>query len=296
MSSPSTFLNAPAALAVLLALSCSVFWSLANVYVRRASLAVGNLRAMFWAQGIGSAVLFPLSCWLEGWPHFPAWTDLAVTAVASCFGYYGMSVAYTRGALTVVVPIVTAWSVPAAVVGVLWSGDTPSQGQWVGGALIVAGALGNSVLASAPGDSSRSGVPVAAMLWAAASAIGFGVMVAGCARMRGDLGAIGVIPAAWMAQWVVLAPLLLLRREIGVPPPLSAVPVVAGMALFEGAGFVCFTFATRLAPVAVVSPPASLSALLTVLYGRVVLREPLSPARWGFIALAALGMFLAAGG
>ena len=68
------------------------------------------------------------------------------------------------------------------------------------------------------------------------------------------------------------------------------------MALFEGAGFVCFTFATRLAPVAVVSPPASLSALLTVLYGRVVLREPLSPARWGFIALAALGMLLAAGG
>jgi drug/metabolite transporter (DMT)-like permease len=288
--------NAPAALAVLLALSCSVFWSLANVYVRRASLAVGNLRAMFWAQAIGSAVLFPLTCWLEGLPHFPAWTDLAVTAVASCFGYYGMSVAYTRGALTVVVPIVTAWSVPAAVVGVLWSGDMPSQGQWVGGALIVAGALGNSVLASAPGDSSPSGAPVGAMLWAAASAIGFGVMVAGCARMRGDLGAIGVIPAAWMAQWVVLAPLLLIRRDIVSPPPLSALPAVAGMALFEGAGFVCFTFATQLAPVAVVSPPASLSALLTVLYGRVILREPLSPARWGFIALAALGMLLAAGG
>jgi drug/metabolite transporter (DMT)-like permease len=281
---------------VLLALSCSVFWSLANVYVRRASLAVGNLRAMFWAQAIGSAVLFPLTCWLEGLPHFPAWTDLAVTAVASCFGYYGMSVAYTRGALTVVVPIVTAWSVPAAVVGVLWSGDMPSQGQWVGGALIVAGALGNSVLASAPGDSSPSGAPVGAMLWAAASAIGFGVMVAGCARMRGDLGAIGVIPAAWMAQWVVLAPLLLIRRDIVSPPPLSALPAVAGMALFEGAGFVCFTFATQLAPVAVVSPPASLSALLTVLYGRVILREPLSPARWGFIALAALGMLLAAGG
>ena len=296
MPSLSAAVNAPAALAVLLALLCSVFWSLANVYVRRASLAVGNLRAMFWAQGIGSAVLFPLSCWLEGWPRFPSWTDLAITAVASCFGYYGMSVAYTRGALTVVVPIVTAWSVPAAVVGVLWSGDTPSQGQWIGGALIVAGALGNSLLANAPGDSSRSGASGAAMLWAAASAIGFGVMVAGCARMRSDLGAIGVIPAAWMAQWVVLAPLLLIRRDIGSPPPLSALPAVAGMALFEGAGFVCFTFATRLAPVAVVSPPASLSALLTVLYGRVVLREPLSPARWGFIALAALGMFLAAGG
>ena len=185
---------------------------------------------------------------------------------------------------------------PAAVVGVLWSGDTPSQGQWIGGALIVAGALGNSLLANAPGDSSRSGAPGAAMLWAAASAIGFGVMVAGCARMRSDLGAIGVIPAAWMAQWVVLAPLLLIRRDIGSPPPLSALPAVAGMALFEGAGFVCFTVATQLAPVAVVSPPASLSALLTVLYGRVVLREPLSPARWGFIALAALGMLLAAEG
>ncbi len=296
MLSLLTSWNATAAIAVLLALSCSVFWSLANVYVRRASLAVGNLRAMFWAQGIGSAVLFPVSCFIEGWPHRPLWTDLAVTAVASCFGYYGMTVAYTRGALTVVVPIVTAWSVPAAVVGVLWSGDTPSQAQWAGGALIVAGALGNSLLANAPGDSSRSGTPIPAMLWATASAIGFGVMVAGCARMRGELGAIGVIPAAWMAQWVVLAPLLLIRREIWEPPPISALPVVAAMALFEGAGFVCFTFATRIAPVAVVSPPASLSALLTVLYGRLVLREPLSVARWGFIGLAAFGMLLAARG
>jgi drug/metabolite transporter (DMT)-like permease len=281
---------------VLLALSCSVFWSLANVYVRRASLAVGNLRSMFWAQLIGSAVLFPISCWIEGWPQVPAWTDLAVTAVASCFGYYGMNVAFSRGALTVVVPIVTAWSVPAAVVGVLWSGDTPSMSQWLGGVLIVAGALGNSLLAGASGESGSSGTPGVAMLWAAASAIGFGVMVAGCARMRGDLGAIGVIPAAWMAQWVVLAPLLLVRREIWVPPSRSVLPVVAAMALFEGAGFVCFTLATRLAPVAVVSPPASLSALLTVLYGRLVLREPLSPARWGFIGLAACGMILAAQG
>ncbi len=277
--------------AVLLALFCSVLWALGNVYVQRASVALGGLRAMFWSQLVGTAVLIPLALWLEDRPVAPLASDLAITAVGSALGYYGMVVAFSEGALSGVVPLVTAWAVPAAIVGVLWSGEAPGLGQGVGGVMILVGAVGNGVLApKVHGEGSRR-----ALLWAAAGALGFGVMVAGTARMRDQLGAIGVIPSVWIAQWVLLAPLFT-RRDLRGLPARGQWPAVLGMAFFESFGFVAYTLATRMAPVAVVSPPASVSSLLTVLYANVVLREPLTPARWGLVLLAAAGTLLVAAG
>lgn len=59
---------ADATLAVLLALSCSVTWGIANVYVQRAARSLGDLRAMLWAQLIGSAVLTPIGVAIGGAP------------------------------------------------------------------------------------------------------------------------------------------------------------------------------------------------------------------------------------
>lgn len=277
------------AVAVALGLCCSALWAAANIAVHRASRAVGNLRALLWAQLIGSAALVPVAWALEGAPRTPDWGDLAITAAASGLGYYGMIAAFSSGALTAVVPVVTAWAVPAAVVGVVWSGDLLNPVQLAGGALVLAGALGNSVLATRS-EGPQAATPVGAVAWAVGGALGFGVMAAGTARLQPALGALGVIPAVWLAQWVLLAPLVALQREVRVPPPRSVLPVVAAMALLEGGGFVCFTLAARFAPVAVVSPPASLSSIVTVLYGWAVLRERLSPARWACVGLVALGM------
>ena len=43
--------------------------------------------------------------------------------------------------------------------------------------------------------------------------------------------------------------------------------------LFETAGFACITIGARLAPLALVSPLASLAAALTVIYAWAILRE-----------------------
>jgi len=279
-------------IAVLLALSCSVSWALANVYVQRAGLALGSLRALLYAQGLGCVLLLPLAWALDGPRAWPSAVDLGITAVGSAVGYYAMVVAFAMGSLSGVVPMITAWAVPAAIAGVLWTGEWPTGAQAVGGAMILVGAIGNGALAPAEGATDTA-TGRRALAWAAASAVGFGVMVAGTARLRPALGVIGVVPGVWIAQWALLAPVLL-RRDVRAWPPRSAWPAIFGMAMFESVGFVAFTLATRLAPVAVVSPPASLSSLLTVVFANRVLREPLSPARWMLVLLAAIGTVVVA--
>jgi drug/metabolite transporter (DMT)-like permease len=118
-------------------------------------------------------------------------------------------------------------------------------------------------------------------------------MTAAVGRLRGDLGDLAVIPAVWGAQWVFLAPLLLARRDVLAPPRHWG--SVAAMALFESVGFVLYSAATAFAPVAVVSPPASLSTLFTVLFASVVLREPIGLARWALVGCVVAGVGMLGG-
>lgn len=275
---------------VLLGLGCSVAWAIANVWIQRASRELGSLRAMWWAQLVGSAVLVPLSLGLEGAWSRPELSTLAITGLASALGYYGMLRAFAAGPLAAVVPVVASWSLPAVAAGYLWLGQVPTAGQLAGGGLVLLGSALNGRLAR---GGEWSGSKVAAWLWAAGSAVGFGAMTTGVAELRGAFGEIGVVPATWAAQWVFLAPMML--REPGILRPPERWAAVVGMAGFEAAGFVSYALATSFAPVAVVSPPASLSTLFTVAFAAVVLREPVGLARWGCILLVMAGILLLAG-
>ena len=94
-----------------------------------------------------------------------------------------------------------------------------------------------------------------------------------CGFVNG-IGAIGLVYVADIALGVPLA----LAFGIGLRPPPGAawLPVLAA-AFFETAGFACITLGARFAPLALVSPFASLASALTVLYAWTVLRE--RPAR-----------------
>lgn len=126
----------PTAIAVLFALACSTFWALANVYVQRAGRALGSLRALLYSQGIGSAVLLPFAWAFDAPLTAPALPDLVLTAAGSALGYYAMMEAFARGSLSGVVPMITAWAVPAAVAGVMWTGEWPGVQAAVGGSMI----------------------------------------------------------------------------------------------------------------------------------------------------------------
>ena len=279
-----------ATLAVLLALSCSVTWGIANVYVQRAARSFGDLRAMLWAQLIGSAVLTPIGVAIGGAPRQIDLPVLAGTAVASAFGYYGMMRAFRQGPLGAITPVITGWPVFAALAGVCWLGETPSTRQLIGAALIVVGATGNGALSR---GGAWSGSKVDAFVWAVASAIGFGLMTAGVARLRPDVGDLTVVPLVWGAQWVILLPFV--GRSPAMLTPPDRWGSIAGMALFEAAGFAAYSLATRFAPVAVVSPPASLSTLLTAAFAALVLGERIGAGRWGLITMVVAGTVLIAG-
>ena len=83
----------------------------------------------------------------------------------------------------------------------------------------------------------------------------------------------GSIAIVYLADVVLGLPLALFFR-IGLKPPSGSawLPVLAA-GLFETAGFACITIGSRLAPLALVSPLASLASTFTVLYAWVVLRE-----------------------
>lgn len=277
-------------LAVLLALSCSVTWGIANVAIQRAARACGDLRSMFWAQVLGGATLLPLGLWIGGPPDRVDLPVLTVTAAASALGYYGMMRAFRQGPLGAITPVITGWPVFAALAGVFWLGEAPTPRQLLGAALIVLGASGNGALSR---GGAWAGDKADAFLWALGSAVGFGGMTAGVAHLRPEVGELTVIPLVWGAQWVVLAPLWL-RDPSRLAPP-GRWGAVAAMALFEAAGFVAFSVATRFAPVAVVSPPASLSTLLTAAFAAVFLKEHIGWARWGLILVVVVGTVLIAG-
>ncbi len=77
---------------------------------------------------------------------------------------------------------------------------------------------------------------------------------------------------------IVLGLPLAFAFGIGMRPPTGAawLPVLAA-GLFETAGFVCINVGSRFAPLALVSPFASLASAITVAYAWTVLRE--RPAR-----------------
>jgi len=96
-------------------------------------------------------------------------------------------------------------------------------------------------------------------------------------RLVPAFGSIGSIGVVYVGDIVLGLPLAAAFR-VGLRPPDRAAwgPVVAA-GLFETAGFACITVGSRLAPLALVSPLASLASALTVLYAWTFLRE--RPAR-----------------
>ncbi len=285
------------ALAVLLGFGAACAWAVANVYIQRAARAWGDLRAMLWAQLLGALLFLPGALFAAAPPRAVDPWLLLGTGAASALGYYGMLRAFRQGPLSVITPILAGWPLAAVAIGIVWFGEKPTALQLLGGGAIVIGVAGNGALGAAGrGPSTEDGGAIwtgsrrDALAWAVGGAIGFGAMTVGVGRLTPDLGAFVVTPVVWGVQWVVLAPLLLRTPSVLRPP--AAWKDLLAMAACEGLGFYFLSLATTLAPVAVVSPPASLSTPLTVLFARVALGERIGAARVGYIGLALVGTLL----
>jgi uncharacterized membrane protein len=266
---------------MLLGLAASASWALANVAVARAARTLGPYRALLWAQLAGMAMIAALAPFerrpealtaaVGGW--------LALAGIASLLAYVCLFYALAHGRLTLAVPIMSSWAVLSTGLSIAWLGERLAPAQLAGAAAIIAGAVIVSRHARGTAET-PAGAPAATPGWLLASigaAVGFGLLMPAVGRMAPVFGSIGVVAVVYAADLVLGLPLALGFR-IGMAPPRGRVwaPVLLA-GLFETAGFVFIALGARFAPMALVSPLASLASAMTVAYAWMFLGE--RPAR-----------------
>lgn len=294
---------------ILLALGTSICWALTNVAVARSGQMVGPMRGLLWAEVFGG-VLAALASWAFDGPTqaftFGTAGWLLVAGVSSLAGYLCMFYALARGRLSIVVPVMSGWAVISALLSARILDQSIHTAQLAGSVLVIAGitmvsrhARQSATDAHAHADAHAAvGGPRGAVprwVWASlGAALSFGVLIPAVVRIAPATGRVGSVAAVFGTDILLALPLAVLFRVDLRPPPRAALPSVAMAGLLEAAGFVCIALASARAPLAVVSPLASLSSALTVIYAWVVLRERPHPVALAGAALACAGVIAVA--
>jgi drug/metabolite transporter (DMT)-like permease len=281
-------------IAVLLALGSSVSWALANVVVQRSTRLVGTFRSLLWAQVAGGTLAALLALALGQRPPAlatllaggtPVW--LAGAGVASLVAYLSMFYALEHGRLSIAVPIMSGWAVISAAISVLVLHEPVRALQLAGAGVVIAGVVLVSRAASTSPTASTSPMAATAstaatarasrrprwLLASAGAALGFGLLIPAIGRLTPVFGQLGAVTAVFSADIVLGLPLAALLGVNLRPPPRAALVPVALAGLCETSGFICIALTVGRAPLAVVSPLASLASALTVLYAWVVLKD-----------------------
>ncbi len=262
---------------MLLGFAASVCWAIANVAVQRASMAVGPYRALFWAQLVGILGILPFLQVPAGSAITPAVVGwIAVAGTVGLLAYVCMFYAFAHGRLSLAVPIMSSWAVLSSALALVLFDQHLRPLQLVGSAVVIVGAVTvarHAQREAGPAEVGPGGRTPRWLLAAIGAAAGFGVMIPAMGRLTPLFGSAGAIGVAYAADIIVGLPLALAAR-IPLGPPARGAWLAVGLAsLFETVGFVCITAGAARAPLAVVSPLASLAAALTVLYAWVILRE-----------------------
>jgi drug/metabolite transporter (DMT)-like permease len=279
---------------VLFGLGASACWAIASVAVQRSARAAGAARAMFWAQGVGVAFVIVLAPLVDG-PRAPfgaadaAW--LVAAGGASLFAYICLFYAFEHGRLTVAVPVMSGWAVLSAALSLVLFHERVRPAQ-IGGAqavligVAIVSRFSQREVQAAPGAGARPSWLLASL----GGAVGFGLLIPAMGRLAPVLGSVGAIGAVYVADMALGLPFVWRGRISLALPRRSAWGAVAAAGVFETAGFACITLGARHAPLALVSPLASLGAALTVAYAWLVLRERPSPTVLIGAAIACAGV------
>jgi drug/metabolite transporter (DMT)-like permease len=280
---------------ILLGLSASACWAVANVAVQRSGQRVGAFRALLWAQLLSLpllAALLPVDARTAAFGGAEAaW--LAGAGAASLLAYVCLFYAFEHGKLTVAVPLMSSWAVIAAALSLAVFGERLRGGQVAGGVAVIAGALVVSRFAQAQSGGQRDAGERRWLLASVGAAVGFGVTIPALGRLVPSTGSFGAVGLVYVGDIVLGLPLALAWR-VNLAPPRGAWLPVALAGLFETAGFVCIALGGRYAPLALVSPLSSLAGAFTVLYAWVVMRERPRPPVLAGAALVCAGVVVLA--
>jgi drug/metabolite transporter (DMT)-like permease len=279
-------------LAISLALGCSACYGVSNFLgpqlARRHTLAA----VMMFSQ-VAALVASALYLAADGGPSLPS-TDVWLALLAgagNAGGLIGFYIAAELGPLSVAAPI----GAVGAVVPVVWgltTGDSLKLPQAAGLVLAMGGA---ALAARRPrdlaGDGPRYPNPGASAMWAAASAVAFGVFLTALpkASAHGQAWALFDARVGVVILVVLWAGRELRAIEISAKSALLTVP---GLLLF--AGTVLYTTAAARGQLSLVSVLGSLFPVVTVGLGVALLRERLSRLQLVGVAAALGGIVLIA--
>ncbi|SFO85547.1 DMT family transporter [Tranquillimonas alkanivorans] len=237
----------------------------------------------------------PMALFLVPWPEGAAWVILAGALVIHFTYKVGMALAFSRGAFTVVYPVVRGTGPLFAVIGAwLIFGETFTWVQWLGVAVLLGGIFGLAVYNLIHVDVGRETLVPA--LWLA---VGTGALVA----LYTTYDAYGIRytpdPFTFLAWFFLITavdfPVLAAIRYLRMPAP----PPLAGLALrgFTGAlvaygSFGSVMLATRLDKVGEAAVLRETSTVFAALIGWLVLGDTVGPRRMALMGLIAVGAII----
>ena len=246
--------------------------------------------AMDFSYGLMAA---PIALFLVPWPEKTLWPVLAIS-IAIHTGYkLVQAMAYSKGAFTVVYPVVRGTGPVFTVIGAcLLFGEVFTGTQWLGVGLLVAGIFG---LAAYNIRTIR--IDRATLIPALALAVLTGAFVAGYTTW--DAGGIRSTAnpftyLAWMffLEGLFIMPTIAFLRwrqmaQRPAPGPLALRGILGGVVALLGFGGIML--ATRLDKVGEAAVLRETSVVFAALIGWLLLKETVGPRRFALMALIALG-------
>ena len=239
-----------------------------------------------------SAMAAPFALFVVPWPEPGLWPLLA-GAVVIHLGYkLSQATAYSRGAYTVVYPVVRGTGPLFAVIGAgVVFGEVFSTIQWLGVATLVAGILGLAAYNLRHIEMERD--TLAAALWLAVLTGGFVALYTtwDAYGIRATANPFTFLAWFFFLDGLTMPPVAFLRwRQMRPRPaagPLMARGVLGGVVAFLSFGSIML--ATRLDKVGEAAVLRETSTVFAALIGWLVLKERVGPRRLMLMALIAAG-------
>lgn len=269
-----------------LALVTALTWGVLEVLLLRSAKDIGALRLGFWLMVLGCVLIVPVALAAEPIPDV---RQLPVAVIPALVGLAGSAlylVALRDGKLALVSPTVSTSGGIGAVIAILVLGER--LGPFTVAALCAA--VVGVVLAALRPRSEGSG----GMTWAVIAAVLFGAYTVALSVSAQAVGPIWAVAAYRITGIVVLGGILAAAR-ISPKVGRAAMRVLVWAVMLETVGFIAFTVALTLGPVAIVSVIMGQFSTVAILFATLLLRERLLGLQWvGVVLMLSATAFLAA--
>lgn len=272
---------------IILGLFAAFAWGVHDMLVRFVSRDASIPAALFLVLTIGTLACLPLALLFGDWTRLSMSVAGLSLLAGGAFALASLSLyrAFAEGPVKLVAPIIGAY--PIISVGWAEVAGTPIAAKdWLAVAIIV---FGVGLVAALSDPDELSGRRRRAMLYAALSGIGFAATFA-LAQTAASAGGEWFVIVLMRLTAMLLILALVSRQDFASTR--RHIGVLSGMGVLDAGALSLVTLAATLPHPEFAAVTTSVFGVVTILLARIFLKEPVSPAQWGSIALVFLGVAL----